>query len=137
MAARALPADALECDSLSLEEIAAKGGTPMTRDEVVKLVTGTQVVWSITQAGERRWTNEPGGSFWGTRIGTGAGSFNPHHKSGQGKWLVKDDGVYCVTIDYSTMIIESSCWTFYSAQSDGHVLVNIQPPSVGKISLSR
>lgn len=120
---------------VSLQEIAERQAAPLTREEVLRLVSGANVEWASFGEGERRWTNDAGGQFWATRIG-GPGSFNPHHKSGKGKWEVRDDAAYCVQLDYGHMMIEGWCWTFFAA--NGRILMNMVPAVPGsKIRIYR
>jgi hypothetical protein len=116
-------------EPMTREQIDARAGKPIARDEVLTLVSGARVHWIAFAGGERIWNNEPDGSLIGTRIGTGVGSFNPHHKSGRGHWLVRDDGAYCMKIDYGSLLIESWCWTFY--KTDTEILMQVTPEERG------
>ena len=116
-------------EPLTLEAIEARHAQPLSRDEVLKMVTGTSVEWLRADNSGRRWTNDPGGQLWSSRFSAGAGSFNPHYRQGKGEWTVRDDASFCVHIDYRIMQIEDFCWRFYSV--DGHVLMDVTPPSPG------
>jgi hypothetical protein len=122
----AVQAQSLAPNPMTLEQIAARSGKPLSRDDVLKFVSRAKVQWSVFAGGERLWTNEPGGSFYASRIGTGVGSFNPHRKSGRGEWRVQDDGQYCVKIDYGMLMIEGWCWQFFEA-GDGEWLMHLTP----------
>jgi hypothetical protein len=125
-ASAAVQAQTISPRPMPLDQIAAQSAALLSHDETLKFVSGAEVTWLAFSGGERIWTNELDGSLLGTRIGTGVGSFNPHHKSGRGNWVVNDDGSYCVRIDYGMQMIEKWCWQFFRA-ADGSMLMHITP----------
>jgi hypothetical protein len=113
-------AQALETTPLSPEAIWARGGQPMPRVEVLGLVSDSKIVFLWPAGGERRWTSKPDGTVSANQIG-----FNPHWKTGRGTWLVRDDGTYCATLDYSNMEVWTYCLGFFTA--DGQTLLSLDP----------
>jgi hypothetical protein len=113
-----------EVEPLSLEAIGARSGHPLSRDEVVQLVSGSRVDWVEPSGGERFWTNRPDGTNSANQIGTGAG-FNPHWKTGRGKWVVSDDGTYSVDLDFGHMSVRAYRFQFFAA--NGQILMHVEP----------
>ena len=120
----AVRAQAPERAPLALEDIAARSGVPMSREAVVELVSGANVNWAAMGGGEMYWINRPDGTLSANRLG-----YNPHWKTGRGKWVVRADGQYCVDLDFGHMVTESWCWQFFVAQDQ--ILMHVEPVTPG------
>jgi hypothetical protein len=110
IATAAAPALAQE---ILLGDVKAKGGAPLTKDELNALIPGATVYRSGRDA-DANWSNQTDGKLIGSSQGrTHAGK----RGTARGSWRVTDDGKYCVDIEWD-LRTEQWCRVVYRHGDD-------------------
>jgi hypothetical protein len=89
-----------EADTLSVADIKARNGTPLSEEELQKLIPGAKVLNHAANGSTRTWTNNPNGSLVASTDSRGrssTGSTRPH--SAEGSWNIQN-GAYCVKMQW-------------------------------------
>ncbi|HEX7271854.1 MAG TPA: hypothetical protein VF420_06870 [Casimicrobiaceae bacterium] len=91
-----------QADAVSLAEIKAHNGTPLSAEELQQLMPGAKVINRAPNGSTRSWTNNPNGSLVASSDSRGissTGSTRPH--SAEGSWRI-ENGAYCVKLQWPT-----------------------------------
>jgi len=96
--------------SRTLAQVTDLGAKPLSRQEALDVVSGAQTEFILVNGSERRWTNEPDGTFIASRTRA------RERTKAQGTWSIDQDGAYCLTFDWTHMDTEQWCRRLYRAE---------------------
>lgn len=129
----ALSVGTAQSQDAKLGEILGKQAVKLAKEDVEKLVVGANVYNRGLQS-ERWWDNTPEGKVKGAR---GAGSFQ-HNRSftGEGTWLVNDQGQYCVDLLWgSSKTPEKWCRFLFKVGDDYYGASSAENPDAAAFAL--
>jgi hypothetical protein len=84
-------------EPMSLKEVTAANGTPLTVDELKQLLPGARVTSRNPSGSTHYWQNNPDGKFVASTDARGKGGRGAQVP---GSWRIGDDGTYCLKIDW-------------------------------------
>jgi hypothetical protein len=106
---------------------AQESGTKISGDELRALVTGAKVTHVNRYGSVRRWTDDPDGTFVAsTSNQKHGGALTGSSYTGQGKWLINDDGKFCIEIDWKRDD-EKWCATIVKGEDGIYYLGKVDP----------
>ena len=83
----------------TLAEIKAQNGAQLSAEELKQLLPAAKVESRGKTGLMRRWTNDTSGKFVST--GESENNMNRFAPTGHGEWTTRDNGTYCVKIDWT------------------------------------
>jgi hypothetical protein len=107
--------------TLTLNDVKAKGGKQLTAEDVAQLLPGAKVVSRTNTGSTRSWENKADGTLVASSDNRG----NPGYHgaaTASGTWRLSDKGAYCVTIAWQR--VEEKWCRFIFKTGDKYYGVN-------------
>lgn len=110
----------------SFQVTADEAATKVTGDELRTLVTGAKVHHTNSFGSERRWVDEPDGTFVASSSNKKFGSALSAPATSSGKWFINDADKYCIEIDWKREL-EKWCATIVRGEDGTYYLGKVDP----------
>ena len=89
-----------------LRDLDEQAQTPLSKDDLVQLMTKAKMSRTAKSGNTLIWTNDPDGNLIVSSDNKDRGS---RASTAHGKWHISDDGRYCVLIEWKTVPTEEWC----------------------------
>ncbi len=123
-------------DVLTYTELKAKAPVALTRDDLQALMPGATMSRMNEKGSQHRWTNELNGEMIVSSDNRGG---NGRPSTARGRWIVADDGRFCMVVQWRKGESEETC-RFIVKASDGYYAVtemDSEAHKAFKLSISR